>query len=287
MILSRRDIGRAALAALPLRMALGKPNSKINGVQIGVQSYSFRDRSLDEAIKAMVELGLSECELWFGHVEPNRGRGKEQQAALRQWRESASPETFKEIAGRFKKAGVALWAYTVPFREHFSDKEIEYVFRAAKAMGVKYITSSSTVKMAERVAPFAEKHKIYVGMHNHSNLKDPNEFARPESFEQAMSHSKYFGTNLDIGHFFAAGFDPVAFIQKHHARIIGIHLKDRKKNQGENVPFGEGDTPIKECLQLIQKNRWPIPANIEYEYKGADTIAEVRRSLEYCRKCLA
>jgi sugar phosphate isomerase/epimerase len=288
MIVTRRNFGRITLAGLPLPIAFGKPDSKVKGVQIGAQSYSFRDRPLDEAIKAMAELGLSECELWMGHVEPRgKGRGKKQQEALRKWRESVSMDEFKQIAAKFKKAGIRLFAYTYAFREQLSEKEIEHAFLAAKALGVKYITSSSNVSMAKRVAPFAEKYKIAVGMHGHSNIKDPNEFARPESFETAMSYSKYIGTNLDIGHFFAAGYDPVAFMQKHHKRIIGIHLKDRKKDQGENMPFGEGDTPIKECLQLIRKNRWKIPANIEYEYKGADTIAEVRRAVEFCRKCLA
>jgi sugar phosphate isomerase/epimerase len=288
MIVTRRNFGKIALAGLPLPIAFGKPDSNVNGVQIGAQSYSFRDRPLDDAIKAMVELGLSECELWFGHVEPRQqGRGKEAQEVLRKWRESVSMGEFKQVAAKFKNAGIKLFAYTFPFRQQLSDKEIDYAFLAAKALGVKYITSSSTVSMAERITPYAEKYKIAVGMHNHSNVKDPNEYAKPESFEKAMSCSKYIGANLDIGHYFAAGFDPVAFIGKHHQRIIGIHLKDRKKDQGENVPFGEGDTPIKECLQLIRGNRWKIPANIEYEYKGADTVAEVRRALEYCRKCLA
>ena len=288
MIVTRRNFGKIALASLPLPIAFGKPDSKVNGVQIGAQSYSFRDRPLDDAIKAMVELGLSECELWMGHVEPRQqARGKEAQEALRKWRESASMGQFKEVAAKFKKAGIKLFAYTYAFREQLSEKEIEHAFLAAKALGVKYITSSSNVSMAKRIVPYAEKYKIAVGMHGHSNIKDPNEFAKPESFETAMSYSKYIGTNLDIGHFFAAGYDPVAFMQKHHKQIVGIHLKDRKKDQGANMPFGEGDTPIKECLQAIRKNRWKIPANIEYEYKGADTVAEVKRALEFCRKCLA
>ncbi len=220
MIVTRRNFGKIALAGLPLPIAFGKRDSKVNGVEIGVQSYSFRDRPLDDAVKAMAELGLSPCELWMGHVEPRQqGRGKEAQAALRKWRESVSMDEFKQIAAKFKKAGIRLFAYTFAFRDQLSDKEIDYAFRAAKALGANYITSSSTVSMAKRIAPFAEKYKIAIGMHGHSNIKDPNEFAKPESFETAMSYSKYIGANLDIGHFFAAGYDPVAFMEKHHKRI--------------------------------------------------------------------
>jgi len=65
-----------------------------------------------------------------------------------------------------------------------------------------------------------------------------------------------------------------------------VHLKDRKKNQGANMPFGEGDTPLKEVLLLLRKKKYAIPACIEYEYKGADTMVEVRRCFDYCKKAL-
>jgi hypothetical protein len=40
-------------------------------------------------------------------------------------------------------------------------------------------------------------------------------------------------------------------------------------------------------LQLLKQNRYNIPANIEYEYKGADTVAEVKKCFDYCKKALA
>jgi len=49
----------------------------------------------------------------------------------------------------------------------------------------------------------------------------------------------------------------------------------------------KGDTPIKEVLQLLKEKQWAIPANIEYEYKGADTVAEVKNCYEYCKSALA
>jgi sugar phosphate isomerase/epimerase len=158
----------------------------------------------------------------------------------------------------------------------------------AQALGVKVITASSTVSVMPRVAPFAEKYKITVGVHGHNNVKDPNEFATPESFAKAMALSKSIGVNLDIGHFTAANFDAVAYIEEHHDRITNLHIKDRKKNDGPNVPLGEGDTPIKQVLQLLKTKRYNIPANIEYEYKGKDDAAvEVKKCFEYCKEALA
>jgi hypothetical protein len=52
------------------------------------------------------------------------------------------------------------------------------------------------------------------------------------------------------------------------------------------MPFGEGGTPIRECLQLLKRNRWKIPAHIEHD-RGGDRVAEFRKSFEYCRRALA
>ena len=289
---SRREFGRLALASLPAAALWGngKPNSKVDGVWIGAQSYSFRAMKggLDDALKAMTDIGLSECELWQGHVEPQGGRGKEARAELRKWRLETPLDHFKEIAGKFKSAGIRLYAYNYSFRDDMTDDEIERGFQMAKALGVKCITASATVSVTKRVAPLAEKHKIPVGMHGHDNLKDPNQFARPESFEKAMAESKWIAVNLDIGHFTAAGYDPIEFMNKYHDRIVTLHIKDRKKGQGANMPFGEGDTDIKGVLQLLKTKKWKIPANIEYEYKGeSDPPTEVRKCYEYCKKQLA
>ncbi len=273
-------ISRRVFLATPALLAQAK--SVVDGVTIGAQSYSFRDRSLDEAIKAMTAIGLSECELWSGHVEP-----KLKPAELSEWRKTVSLDTFKQVRKKFDDAGITLYAYNYSVRDAASDEEFERGFQMVKAMGINRITASSTVTAAARYDKFAPKYGVYCGMHNHSNMKD-NEYNTPESFAKAMEgKSKYIGINLDIGHFTAAGFDPVDYLQKHHDRIVTLHIKDRKKNQGDNMPFGEGDTQIKPVLQLLKKNKWQIPANIEYEYKGADTVEAVRACYQYCKAALA
>lgn len=285
---SRRHFGKMALAAVPLAAAqAAKINSKFGGVQIGAQSYSFRDRSLDACIDALKEVGLGECELWQGHVEPTVERGAEGRAALKKWRLETPLEDIKKIRKKFDDAGIELYSFNISFNDGFSDEEIDRGFDISKALGVNVITASSTLTAAKRVAPFAEKHKIQVAMHGHDNVKDPNQFATPESFAAALAMSKYFMINLDIGHFLAAGYDPVAYLQEHHARIVDLHIKDRKKNHGEGTPFGEGDTPIKQVLLLLKEKKWKIPANIEYEYKGQDAVVEVKKCVQYCKGVLA
>jgi len=287
--LTRREWNKLALgsltaAALPFEAlaAADRPDSKIKGVQLGAQSYSFRDRPLDEAIRAYADTGLSCCELWAGHLEP-KGASRED---LRTWRITTPLSFFALTAEKFKKAGIDLYGLNYSFKDDFTDEEIKRGFEIARALGVKCITASANVSTAKRVDVYAKQYKMRVGMHNHSNIK-PNEFATPDDFAKAMmGNSEYICINLDIGHFTAAGFDAVEYLKQHHDRIVTLHIKDRKKNQGDNVSFGEGDTPIKEVLTTLQKGGWKIPANIEYEYKGSDTVAEVKRCYEYCKKAL-
>jgi sugar phosphate isomerase/epimerase len=283
---TRRDLAKLALAS-PIAVAWGAPriDSKVHGVMIGAQSYSFRDlksRDIDTCIDAYKQCGLGYCELSSQHYGP------QDKAAAEAWRKNPPLDEMKQVRKKFDDAGIVLYALNYSFREEWSDQEIENGFRIAQAMGLDKITASSNVSTARRVDPFAKKYKIYVGMHNHSNIK-PNEFATPDNFAAAMNGtSKYIAINLDIGHFTAAGFDPVKYLEEHHAQIVTLHLKDRKKNQGPNTPFGEGETDIKGVLKLLETRKYPIPAMIEYEYKGAaDPITEVKKCYEYCKSVLA
>jgi hypothetical protein len=55
------------------------------------------------------------------------------------------------------------------------------------------------------------------------------------------------------------------------------------------VGWGKGQTPIKEILQLMRKERWTFPADIELEYKipeGSNAVAEVAKCVQYCKAAL-
>ncbi len=261
--------------------------STFTGVVIGLQSYSFRDMDLDTGIAAMTDLGITSCELWEVHVEPRELRQPGNREQLRRWRTTIPLSHFEEIGARFTEAGIELNSYNISFKDHFSDAEIDRGFEMAQALGAPAITASANMNAVPRIARYAERHGMPVAMHNHSR-EDPNEFSSPADFARAieMGGPAPIAINLDIGHFVAANHDPIAYLREHHPRIVTIHLKDRKRDQGPNTPWGEGDTPIRETLHLLRDEGWAIPANIEYEYDGGDTLTELRRCLDYCREAL-
>jgi sugar phosphate isomerase/epimerase len=289
-----------AVASVPLAAAVGanRINSKFDGVQIGAITYSFNRIASDpEAmVNALVEVGLGEVELMSNHCEalagaPRRaGGGQGQQEQTRQWRASTSAGTWKAVRKKFNDAGIDVALLCYNMNDNMKDDDIEYGFAMAQGLGVKAISTSTTLTMAKRIAGIADKHKLLVGYHGHDATNDPNQTATLESYATLMAYGKFNGVNLDIGHFTAANYDAVAFIKEHHAKITNLHVKDMKKNHGTYTPFGEGDTPIREVLQLLKKEKYGFPGNIELEYRvpeDSTLLAEMKKCLAYCKDCLA
>jgi sugar phosphate isomerase/epimerase len=168
-----------------------------------------------------------------------------------------------------------------------SDEEFEYVFNVAAALGCTHTTLELPAEVAQlkRIGAFADKHKIYAAYHTHTQ-------ATMRSFDQAFAVSKGNMSNIDLGHYVAGtGESPIPFLRKHHDRISSVHLKDRKTpaHGADNVPWGTGDTPLKEILQVMKKEKYTFPASIEVEYTlpdGSDAVREVAKCLDFCRTAL-
>lgn len=312
MIFTRRRFGQLALAALPATL-LAKPDSKWGGVQIGINvPYSYRGLpgDADHVLEYTTGLGLSAVELRSQPVEaffgaPNSSRigtprpktaeeetaQKEGADALEKWRLAASVDKFKAFRKKYEDAGIAIQIVKFDGVDKMKDAVVDYAFEVAKALGAHALSCEIPLSKTEWLGQFATKHKLMVGYHGHTNITSPEAFAKPESWEKAMSYSKYNGINLDLGHFTAANnTSPIPFMQKHADRITHVHIKDRKLNNGPNVPFGEGDTPIKEVLQLMKKEKYKFQGTIEYEYplpEGSTVLKEIAKCVAYCKNCLA
>jgi len=236
---------------------------------------------------------------------PGQGRGgrggrapltPEQQAAqqkaaeeLKKWRLSASMDKYKEFRRMYNDAGVSIYAYKLEPRPNMSDEEYDYIFNVAEALGANHVTLelSSDEAFLKRIGDFAARRHMLVAYHAHTQ-------ATMTAWDRALELSPGNAINLDCGHYFAGtGESPVPLILKRHDRIASMHLKDRRKQGtpgGDNLPWGKGDTPIKEILVTLRDNKYQIPASIEYEYQtpeGSGVLTEMRKCVQYCKDALA
>jgi sugar phosphate isomerase/epimerase len=269
-----------------------KPESKIKGVQIGVITYSFRSMpdSAEELLQYIEQCNINAIELMGDAAEAYAGAPKEDNnpnyaADIAAWRANAPMDKFTELRNMYNDAGVNIYAWKPDaLGEKNTDDEIDYAFKAGKALGCSHVTVElPDAAQTKRLGAIAAKHKMMVGYHAHTQ-------ATPTLWDTALAQSPYNAINLDIGHYVAGtSSSPVDFILKNHERIVSMHIKDRKFHDGPNAPWGQGDTPIKDVLLLMQKNKYKFPATIELEYDipaGSDAIAEVVKCRQYAENIL-
>lgn len=321
--LSRRAFGGLVLGGAPLllstsgaagaaRRALAGSgadrNAVIAGVRLGAQTYSFHDvqRNGDPTIIPMLidhlrAVGFNDCEIMSAHVEQTTGLGngwwvkartlpgyEEQRAAAREWRLTVPDSYYEAIRKRFNDAGINIFIYNLNFNDTWTDEERQAGFRAARLLGAVGINASSTLSETNRIAPIAERNRMFFAVHNHNNVYDPDEFATPESFQTAFAMSPWVKASLDIGHYVAGNNDPFEFLQKHSGRIASLHIRDRKRDNGPHVPLGTGDARVADILRYVRDKRLPIRCFIELEYGTLRApVDEMKRAIDFCRKALS
>jgi sugar phosphate isomerase/epimerase len=309
MALTRRDFGRVLIAGLSEFAVLQRPRdagaqphpgqnrSLINGVQFGLQPFCYHDLAMTrenrgELIRRLVRNGLGMVELHATWVEPRfNDPGVSAAAArdkLRAWRLAPPAGYYRGIRKELDDAGVSVFTYYVGFDDSYTDGEIDATFEGAKILGAHGCVGSFGLALSRRLVAFPGRHGMFVGLHNHDNLSDPDAYASEQSMVTGLSLSPDFRMMLDTRHFTAADGDCVGFLERHHDRVVGLHVGDRRKHNGRSTPFGEGDAPIVEVLRMIRDNRWPIVALLEFEHGTLrPEVEEVDLMFDYCKRAVA
>ena len=284
----------AAFTVIPLsRGASVKPDSKFGGVQVGAITYSWRSMpgTAQDILRYCLQAGISSIELMSPVVEEFAGIpvATASNEERRKWRASVSMKKFVEFRKMYNDAGVNIHIAKFSPGE-WTDEEIDYSFKAAKALGASGVSNEIGEAAAKRLGPFAEKHGMYAIFHQHAQPADPN-----FSFDTFLSYSPANMLNFDAGHYFGCtGLHPNGIIERLHDRIVSIHLKDKTGPKSTpantNMPWGKGEMPIADVLKLIKKEKWPIKCDIELEYpvpEGSDAALEVKKCVEFCRPILS
>ena len=324
----RKFLGTTALAAAGITLLskpsfgvpafienLGKPNSLFKGVQIGAVSYSWRSMPTnpEQVLQYCIDSNISAVELMGPTIEealgiptmppmprpamvpgqPRPQMSPEQRAQMAEfnkkvadWRANVPMKGFEQIGKMYSKAGVKIYGFKPnALGPNNTDAELDYAFRATKALGGNQTTLEiATPEQSKRIGEIAAKNKVYAAYHGHLQQT-------MTSWDAAMAQSPYNVMNFDMGHYVAAGNDPIPLLEAKHDHILSMHLKDRKNkaNGGANMPWGEGDAPIGPVLLLMAKNKWKFPASIEMEYevaKDSTAVKETAKCVEFARKAL-
>src|SRR5581483_8045499 len=118
--------------------------SVISGVEIGVQSYTFRKFTIEGMIAEMQKVGLSSVELWNGHLDPMK----------------TSEAEFKAVKKKFDDAGIHVSAYCVNFPKDSSDEHLDRGYNGALLLGTKVMTASVQKSIVPRLDQWSQKYKI-------------------------------------------------------------------------------------------------------------------------------
>ncbi|MFL6276494.1 MAG: sugar phosphate isomerase/epimerase family protein [Blastocatellia bacterium] len=252
--------------------------SVISGIEIGVQSYTFRKFTIEGMIAEMQKVGLSSVELWNGHLDPMK----------------TSEAEFKAVKKKFDDAGIHVSAYCVNFPKDAGDEHLDRGYNGALLLGTHVMTASVQKSIVPRLDQWSQKYKIKMGLHNHWFGEEwykgdrTQEYETPDDFLNLFkTTSKYMNANLDVGHFSAAGYDPVAFLRQHHDRIVSLHVKDRDKDaKRTNRRFGQGATPVTEVMRAAREIKFKYAANLEYEIEEDHPTAGLLDAFEYVKRAL-
>jgi sugar phosphate isomerase/epimerase len=216
---------------------------------------------------------------------------------MSKWRLEASMDKYKALRKLYEDAGVRIYAFKLPPTMEMSEGEYDYIWNVADTLGANHITMELPTDDAllARVAAYAAKRKLAIAFHTHGQ-------GGSSGFDKVLAASKYTALNFDVGHYYGVnGQSPVPLIEQYHERIASLHLKDRKGpaaaagnrgpgGGGPNMPWGQGETPLKEILQLMKRKKYRFPASIEYEYQtpeGSDVLTEMKKCVQFCKDALA
>ncbi|WP_321347746.1 sugar phosphate isomerase/epimerase [uncultured Draconibacterium sp.] len=172
----------------------------------------------------------------------------------------------------------------------WSDEEIDYAFKVAKALGAKGVSEEISEDAAKKLGPIAEKHGMYAVFHQHMQFADVEGF----TYDNFVDISPAVMFNFDSGHYFGStGKNPCDILRKYHNRIFSIHIKDKTGPEtdppNQNQVWGQGQMPLEEVLLLIKKEKWPIYCDIELEYEvkpWSNAVKEVKTCVNYARQIL-
>ena len=277
--LPRRDFLRSSAAVLGAAWAAtrglaGTPADPFGGFTVGVQSYTFRNFNLEQALKRTQELGLKAAEFYRGHIPTD-----------------SSAEKLTGIKKLLAEYGVTPVAFGVESftKNHEANKK---TFEFAANLGAKYLSADPSPDSFDSLDKLVAEYKIAVAIHPHGPTGKGKELHRWPSAEAILKavkdHDPLIGTCLDTGHLIrtaqvAEPLDSAQQVRVMGARNFGLHLKDHDNKKKTDVPYGDpaGVLDVAAVLKALKEVKFGGYIAIEYEANAANPSPDVKKCVEY------
>jgi sugar phosphate isomerase/epimerase len=267
---SRREFLRTSAAAVAGLAAgsrlLADDKNDFGGFTVGIQSYTFRNFKLEQALKRIQDLGIKYGEFYQAHLALN---SKPEQI-----------EAFKKLAGEY---GITPVAYGV---QHFSKNHDanKKMFDFGKALGIKTFSADPDPDSFDSLDKCCEEYKISIAIHPHGPAgggKLHRWWGSEVILPAVKNHHPLIGTCLDTGHLIRSAqlgkkLDPAAEVRAMGARNFGMHLKDHDNARKTDVVFGKGVLDVPEVLKALREVKFTGYIAIEYEAHPEDPSADVK-----------
>lgn len=268
-------VGSAALAQNTTPPA----NDGFGNFTVGIQSYTFRNFNLEQAMQRTADLGLRNVELFRGHLPTNANAQQIDAAKALLRRHNITPiafgvETFTNDAAANRR-----------------------LFEFGRNLGVRYLTADPTPDSFASLDDLVREFNIKIAIHPHGPVGNSlHRWYSAEVINRAIrDHNANIGTCLDTGHLIRSAqpphnldLNPAAQIRAMGPRNFGLHLKDHNNQRRTDVVFGRdgGVLNVPEVLRALRGVQFNGFISVEYEANPNDPSPDVRACLDVLREAI-
>lgn len=265
-------------AALALTPAVRSAESAAgpDGLELGLQCWTFRSYSFHETLDKAANLGVKYLQVYAGQTLGGGLAGEmgpdltaEQRRTIQGWLKERGLEIVSMgVTGAPDEAG---WKKLVAF---------------AKDMGIRTIATEPEQEIMPMIDRVVKGSGLRIALHDHPT---PSRYADPAVALAAVKpFGAHFGLCADTGHWTRDGRDPVQCLRLAEGRLIEIHFKDISEpaKVAHDMPWGTGIGNAAGQIAELRRQHFKGYVFIEYEFNTAALDADVARSIAFFRAAL-
>jgi sugar phosphate isomerase/epimerase len=235
----------------------------LNGINLGIQSWCFRNFTNEEIPALLKECGVGALEICRKHLDVLA--------------EDIPADTVLE---HYRSQGIMLNSYGINTYDNNETKTRKFFEFAAKA-GISILGAKPKPESFELLEKLCEEYSIKLAIHNHGRKDDM--YGSVDKLREALSRtSSSIGLCVDTGWFLDVGVDPLAVIREFPDRIHGIHFKDfiyGDDGSRTEAVIGDGSLDVLGVLKELKRIGFNGYASIEFEGEPENPVPSIQQCI--------